>query len=343
MLTAVLTAPGVIALIEEPVPAAGANELLLRVESVGLCGSDLTAFKGKHPLRRPPVVLGHEASGVVAGVGSAVTGFAVGDRVAVCPQVSCGTCDACSRGLENVCTQRKAPGIGSWPGFLSETIAVPAATAVRLDASIPADMGCLTETLAVAVHAVERARLLPSASAAVIGGGTVGVLCAVVACRRGASVALVIDPKSTNRSIAESFAGVRACRSDLKAIREATTELTRDKGFDVVLVASGHPSSLDEAHRLVCRGGRIVVAALYGAAVTFDPLPLVAKEVDIAGTATYTQADFSEAAAMLAEHWAALRRVITHHGRLSDVQRYLDDMGRIDFPGMKIVIEPQHG
>ena len=242
MRAAVLQEPRQVAVVDVPEPVAE-DGVLLRMRAVGLCGSDLHTWRGHHPFRKPPVVLGHEGAGEV--VSSADPAFSVGDRVAVLPALSCWECTRCEAGHPHLCAAKRVPG-GGWPGMLSEYFAAPARVLVPLADEIGYDEGALIEPLAVAWHCTSGGAVMAGDSVAVLGGGPIGSLVAAVSRIRGASTVLVSDVKSYNRE----FLGrqgvshvVDPSESDLLA---AGAALTGD-GFDVVVVASGHPSCLAEA------------------------------------------------------------------------------------------------
>jgi len=108
------------------------NEVLIKVKSTGICGSDLHAYRGHHPFRKPPVILGHEVSGVVEEIGDVVNNIKNGDRVTVEPQLGCGECEYCLTGKYNLCIDRRAPGIGNWHGSFAEYFVAPEGTVYKL-------------------------------------------------------------------------------------------------------------------------------------------------------------------------------------------------------------------
>jgi D-arabinose 1-dehydrogenase-like Zn-dependent alcohol dehydrogenase len=118
-----LQAPRQASLVEEPAPVAGPGEVVIRIDATGLCGSDLSTWLGHHPFRRPPVVLGHEAACTVVAVAPDVTSIAPGTRVALCPLIACGRCASCRRGQENLCLDRRVPGVG-WGGTYADFVTV---------------------------------------------------------------------------------------------------------------------------------------------------------------------------------------------------------------------------
>ena len=175
-----LTAPGVLEYTDVPEPAMGDDDLLVRVEAVGICGSDVHGMDGSSGRRVPPLVMGHEAAGVVEAVGRSVTGWAVGDPVTFDSTVYCGRCAFCTAGLTNLCDDRRVLGVaqGEWrrDGAFAERVAVPARIAHRLPPGMSMVEAALTEPLTVALHAVSRAPVAGADSVLVIGAGLIGLL-----------------------------------------------------------------------------------------------------------------------------------------------------------------------
>jgi len=306
MRAAVLQEPRQVAVVDVPDPVAD-GDVLLRMRAVGLCGSDLHTWRGHHPFRKPPVVLGHEGAGEV--VSSADPAFNVGDRVAVLPALSCWECSRCEAGHPHLCAAKRVPG-GGWPGMLSEYFAVPARVLVPLADEIGYDEGALIEPLAVAWHCTGEGAVNDGASVAVLGGGSIGSLVAAVSRIRGAATVLVSDVKPYNRE----FLGrqgvphvVDPMETDLLA---AGAALTGD-GFDVVVIASGHPSCLAEAMALCRPRGRVVLLPMFAGPLSVDLNPAVLKEIRIQGSTIYTPADFRAAARLINDRVLDARPYIT--------------------------------
>jgi L-iditol 2-dehydrogenase len=304
MRAAVLQEPRQVAVVDVPDPSA-AGEVVLRMRAVGLCGSDLHTWRGHHPFRKPPVVLGHEGAGEV--VSSADPAFNVGDRVAVLPALSCWECSRCEAGHPHLCAAKRVPG-GGWPGMLSEYFAAPARVLVPLADGIGYDEGALIEPLAVAWHCTSE--VMAGDSVAVLGGGPIGSLVAAVSRIRGAATVLVSDVKSFNR---EFLGGqgvphvVDPLTDDLLAVGASVS----GDGFDVVVVASGHPSCLAEALALARPRGRVVLLPMFAGPLSVDLNPAVLKEITIQGSTIYTPHDFHQAARLVNDRVLDVRPYIT--------------------------------
>ena len=192
MLQQVMTAPGEISFreVERPVPEAG--EVLVRIRRIGVCGSDIHVWHGKHPFTKYPVTQGHEVSGEIAALGAGVDGFAVGEKVTIEPQVVCGKCHPCRHGKYNLCEELKVMDFQT-TGTASEYFAVDAKKVTKLGEKMSFDEGAMIEPLAVAVHASRRFSDLRGANVAVLGAGPIGILVAQAAKGLGAKSVLVTD------------------------------------------------------------------------------------------------------------------------------------------------------
>lgn len=196
-----MVAPGEIVYREVPIPEITEQQVLIKVARIGICGSDMHVYHGKHPYTSYPVVQGHEVSGFVERVGAAVTSVAVGDLVTFLPQITCGECGPCLRGQPHICDHLRVMGFQA-EGAAAEYVAIDQQKVLRLPSSVKPDIGALVEPLAVAVHAARRAGNLAGNRALVLGAGPIGILVAQVAQSLGARV-VISDPSSHRRQIAE--------------------------------------------------------------------------------------------------------------------------------------------
>lgn len=190
MIQQVMTAPGEISFREIPVPVAGPEQILVRTKRIGICGSDIHVYHGKHPYTSYPVTQGHEISGEIAAVGSAVTGFSVGQRVTIEPQVACGTCYNCRHGRYNICEQLKVMGFQT-TGAASEYFSIDQKRVDLLPDNVDDDQGAMVEPAAVAVHAVRRSGPLKGQKVVVLGAGPIGNLVAQAAKAVGAAQVMI--------------------------------------------------------------------------------------------------------------------------------------------------------
>jgi (R,R)-butanediol dehydrogenase / meso-butanediol dehydrogenase / diacetyl reductase len=281
-------------IVERPSPEPGPGQVAIDIAYCGICGSDLH-FRDIPALFPAGTVPGHEMSGSIAAVGEGVTAWSTGDRVSVLPFAQCGGCPACLAGTEQVCGTAVANGVGlgsGRPGGYAERVIVDAPMLFALPDSVDDRAGTLVEPTAVAVHALSRAQPQAGERVAVIGGGPIGLLTALVAREQGADVVLV----SRNPGRAESAArlGLRTVAADdcieaLAAIPPA-----------IVMECAGTASAAALALELVAPLGRLVVVGIAPEPLPIDPMRLVFKEVDVRGAIIYRRADFDAAIELLA-------------------------------------------
>lgn len=313
MRSVVIEAPGRAGLGTIARPVLGTDDVLVRVRTVGFCGSDLNTFRGLNPLVTYPRVPGHEIAGVVEDLGSAASReLRIGDEVTVVPYTACGHCPACRRGRVNTCRHNQTLGVQR-DGALTELIAVPWRSVLRADGLSRRDLA-LVEPLAVGIHAVARGRVEPGDVVAVLGAGAVGLGAVAGAARLGATVIAVDvdDRKIHTARRAGATIGVNARGAEL---HERLHELTDGDGPDVVIEAVGLPETFVAAANAVAVAGRVVYIGYAKAPVSFDTTQFVRKELDIVGARNATADDFRAVIALLrARHFPvddAVTRVVT--------------------------------
>ncbi|MFH1743690.1 MAG: alcohol dehydrogenase catalytic domain-containing protein [bacterium] len=308
-------------------PIAGAGEVRVRVYRCGICGSDLHAFKGEHPFISLPAYPGHELAGVIDQVGSGVKGWSIGDRVCVQPQLICGECPLCESGRYNICVNLRVMGCqGS--GGLADYILSPATMLHRLPDTVSFDQGALVEPLAVGVRAVRRGGGVAGRTVLIQGAGTIGLACLMVARVYGAAFTVITDTRYDRRKRAEEIgADIAAEPADIEW-REWTDKYLKGLGFDIVLECVGIEVTARQAINLVRKGGRIVIAGVFGDDVAIPMKYVQDRELEILGTLMYSKSDFSEALRLIAEDRVPVDRLVSHHLSLGEVPSFfalLDD------------------
>jgi L-iditol 2-dehydrogenase len=315
---AVLTADRTVEVREVPAPEAAADEVVISVAASGICGSDLHAWHGRHPFRTPPVVLGHEPSGTVVAIGSDVAGVAVGDRVVIQPHRICHECAPCRAGDNELCEAKVYPATHGWTGSLAEMFAAPAAMVHRVPDGVPLDVAALAEPLAVACHANRRGEIGAGSRVNVVGSGTIGLLCALVARSRGAVVDVMTDVDPRKLEVAARLGALRPSDVRTDDVVDRLRATPTERG-DVTVVAATAPHSLEDAGALTRPGGRIVLLGLYADAAPISAARLVTEEQTIVGSLTYNSEDFEAALALLAEDPDTFAGLVTQRIGLDEV------------------------
>jgi alcohol dehydrogenase len=266
---------------EEPAPEPGAGEVVVAIEAVGICGSDMHAYLGHDPRRVPPLILGHEA------VGRVVEGPAGGSTVVINPLITCGDCDECQGGRANLCAQREIIGMYR-PGALAERVAIPARNLIEIPEDMDPAHAALTEPAATAVHAVNLAakvvhRPVSESRALVIGGGSVGLFAAMALKDQGAPEICLAETNPLRRRTVEST-GV--CR-----VIDPVSEPAPASSFELVVDAVGGRLSRESAIASVRPGGVVMHIGLLDNDGGVDVRRMTLQEITLIGTYTYTAVD----------------------------------------------------
>lgn len=284
-------------LCEMPVPEPGPEEVLVRVDSCGICGSDLHAYRASSGYEwvKPPVTLGHEFAGTVETAGGAVSDFAAGDKVVVIGIQGCGDCRYCRSGDTNLCYNRKVIGLDMDGGMATHAV-VHHRHLIRLGEGIDPVLAAMTEPLSVAVHALSRVEVRPELKAVVTGPGPIGLLCAAVAARGGCKV-LVCGTSADEgaRLPTARQMGFTAVNTDQVALPEAVSSHCEGEQPDLWIEASGATSALQAAIRLLRRGGNLLVVGMYAKEFPFSPSAAVRAELTFHFTYASTYRDYSRA------------------------------------------------
>lgn len=190
-----------------PPPVCGESEVIVRVKACAICGSDVHGYDGKSGRRQPPVIMGHEAAGVISQVGEKVSMYKAGDRVTFDSTVYCGKCWYCRRGMVNLCEDRKVLGVSCddyrTPGAMAEYVAVPERILYKLPDTVTYAQAAVVEPLSVAVHAVAVSRLRLGDRAVIVGAGTIGLLLTQVVKAAGVTELIVVDLDEDKLKVAE--------------------------------------------------------------------------------------------------------------------------------------------
>ncbi len=308
-----------IELVDEPSRPLGPRDVRVRVARTGLCGSDIHAYLGTHPFRKPPMILGHESSGHVTEVGGEVRRVRVGDLVAIEPQIVCGKCAPCRRGATNVCRAKLVLGTTPWPGSLADETVVPDSVAYPLPPDFDATQAALVEPLTVGVHAARVAKVDLGERVVVLGSGPIGIACLASARASGAGSVLAVDVQRHNMELATQMGATEVATP--QEAESAAQRMFGGNGADVVFVAIGKSSAVEQGLRLVRKGGgRVVVVALFDEPITLpDPFALVGAEAALLGSQMYRASDFQTAVDLTVQRRVDLRPLVSHEIPLESV------------------------
>jgi len=300
--------------------ALGANDVRIRINTVGVCGSDVHYYQhgaiGPFVVRAP-MVLGHEAAGVVTEVGSAVTTLRAGDRVCMEPGIPDPNSRATRLGLYNL-----DPAVRFWAtppvhGCLRPTVVHPAAFTFRLPDNVGFDEGAMVEPLAVGMHAATKARLKPGDIAVVLGAGPIGMVTALAALAGGCSRVFISDVQPPKLALAATLGAITPVNVKEEDVGEVVRRATGGWGADVVFDAVGLPQSFAQAIDALCPGGSIVLIGMPGAPVPFDVVAAQVKEARIETIFRYAHV-YPGALALMGSRKLDVRPLITDRFAFAD-------------------------
>lgn len=316
----VYTQPREVVLQDLQAPSLSDDEVVLQIEAVGICGSDMHAWHGHDPRRKPGLVLGHEFVGKITE--SAAPGFKVGTRWTGNPLIVCGTCEYCTQGRNNLCANRTMVGM-TRPGAYAELMSIPAASLIAIPQDMPSTTAALTEPAATAWHAINLSiavlhRPIHECKVLVIGGGAIGMLAALLLKHLGVAQLVVCELNAGRR---QTLAKAVGC--DVIDPREHPIE---DASFDFVMDAVGAKPTRNQAISAIKPGGVIMHVGLQDWASEIDMRKLTLAEITLLGTYTYTTADLNATVAALnrgvfgALDWVEQRALIEGQQAFLDIE-----------------------
>jgi len=248
-----------------PRPTPGPGEVLLKVDSVGVCGSDVHYYlEGRigDQVVTAPIIMGHEFSAWVAGLGAGIEDLEIGQLVAVEPAISCGECESCRHGHPNLCPDVRFCGTPPVDGVFAEYTVMPAENCFLLPPGFGPVDGAMLEPLGTAIHTVGLAHLRPGQTVAVLGAGPIGLLIAAVARTSGASAVYMTEPLAYRRQFALDYVADAALNPDDTDVVAEIIYLTDGRGVDVAFEAAGASETPDQAAALACPGGKVIIAGI---------------------------------------------------------------------------------
>ena len=292
----VYTQPNEMQVLDRPYPSLEANEVVLKIESVGICGSDMHAFHGHDPRRKPGLVLGHEFAGTVEETSSPL--FSKGQRVTGNPLITCGHCEYCLQGRNNLCANRTMVGM-TRPGAFAQYMSIPASSLIAIPSDLSVDAAALTEPAATAVHAINLSmralqRPIQECRVLVLGGGAFGMLSALLLKHYGVGDLTVAEVNPLRRQALERQA---ACNT-INPIDEQPSE----NGYEFVMDCVGAAVTRNTALAAVKPGGVVMHVGLQDWASEIDMRKLTLAEITLLGTYTYSTVDLQATVNLLARN-----------------------------------------
>ncbi|PYR91352.1 MAG: galactitol-1-phosphate 5-dehydrogenase [Acidobacteria bacterium] len=325
-----------------PVPEVGDEDLLVRVKACGVCGSDVHGYDGSTGRRIPPLVMGHEAAGVVEQAGARVVDFAPGDRVTFDSTVFCGSCGYCLRGDVNLCDNRRVLGVSCGDyrrhGAFAEYVAVPARISYRLPDSVPFEHAALIEALSVAMHAVSRRMPPPREPLVVIGCGMIGLLILQVLRVNGCGPIVAVDVDRRRRAIAEKLGADRTIDANEDVVA-AVREYTGGRGAAQSFEAVGFAETVQVAVRSVRKGGAVTLVGNLAPLVDLPLQDVVTRELTLFGSCA-SRGEYPAAIALMERGGVDVASLISATAPLEEGPQWFDRLHRGGEDLMKVILRP---
>ena len=315
MSAAVLHGPGDLRVEPVDVPAVAPGEVLIQVSICGICMTDFHMYKWSFPVKTP-VILGHELSGRVVDIGSNVTGFSVGDKVAVNPLLTCGACASCRSGRQNLCEHARALG-GAGEVIVNGGFArftnVPFTSVSRIPEDMSFEEGAFVEPVATCSHGVEMSHVRLGDAVVLIGAGAIGLIILQLLRMKGASCIIVSDFIEERRKMAEQLGADLTIDPSVQDDVQVVKESTNGRGADVVIEAVGASSSVLQALKMVKKGGRVNIfgVAPTAAKIEVSPFDVYFREIEIVGTYALTAEDFRRSISLVHSRRIKTQPIIT--------------------------------
>ena len=325
-------------------PDVGPDDVLVQVEACGICGSDIHGYDGSTGRRIPPLVMGHEAAGIVVAAGNNVNDLSEGDRVTFDSMVSCGKCDFCREGNQNLCDNRMVLGVSCGEyrrhGAFAERISVPRRIVYPIPESLPFEHAALVEAVSVAVHAANVTPVVLGDTAVVVGAGMIGLLTIQAVRAAGASQVIAVDLNDKRLEVANELGADHCLRGDQCDVAEEVRKLTGGRGADVSLEVVGATPTVVTAIESVRKGGHVTLVGNVSPNIELPLQSVVTREISLKGTCG-CNGEYPQCIDLMARGIINVAPLITAKIKLADSPAWFKKLYDGDPDQMKVVVCPQ--
>lgn len=330
-------------LTDMPVPEFGPEEVLIRVRACGICGSDVHGFDGSTGRRQPPIVMGHEASGVIEKVGSAVQNLKEGDRVAFDSMISCGKCHFCRRGQANLCDSRQVVGVSCGDyrrhGAFAEYVAVPQHIIYKVPDSLSFEHAAMIEPVSVAVHAVNITPVRLGDTAVVVGTGMIGLLTIQAARLAGCARIIALDLEDHKLEVARKHGADEVVNPKNTDAVKYILDATQGRGADVVFEAVGATEPIRTSIAAVRKGGTVTLIGNIRPQIDLPLQAVVTREIRLQGSCA-SSGEYPECIALMGRGAINVAPMLTAKAPLEEGARWFERLYSHEPNVMKVVLEP---
>lgn len=338
MLQQLITAPYTITFTDSPIPIVGNKQVLIKIKKIGICGSDIHVYHGKHPFTKYPITQGHEISGQIVALGSGVSELSIGQKVTVEPQEYCGKCHPCLHGKYNLCEDLKVMGFQA-PGMASEYFAVDATKVTPLPFELTYNEGAMIEPLAVTVHAVKRAGDVRGKRIAVLGAGPIGILLAQSAKALGAESTLITDISDYRLDLARKCGADFTINTSKTDFGEALQSAFGTDKADVIFDCAGNDLTMGQAIEHARKGSTIILVAVYAGMASVDLAVLNDHELVLNTSMMYRHEDYLDAITLVSKGKIALKPLMSKHFAFRDYNAAYEYIDANRETTMKVIVD----
>ena len=326
-----------------PAPKPGPNEVLIAVKACGICGSDVHGMDGSTGRRRPPIIMGHEAAGVIAGAGNAAAGWREGESVTFDSTIYCGHCDYCRRGQINLCDNRRVLGVSCEDyrqhGAFAEFVVVPQRILYRVPEGLPPEHAALVEPFAIALHAIRRSPPTLNDTMVVIGAGMIGLALVEGLRHTGSGRLIVIDVAADRLALAAKLGATHTINSATQNAAESILELTRGRGADLAFEAVGLTPTVELALRCVRKGGAVTLVGNVAPKIEFPLQTAVTRELTIFGSCA-SRGEYPACLEMLSRGALQAAPLISAVAPLPEGAGWFERLHRKEAGLLKVILKP---
>ncbi len=326
-----------------PAPTPGPNDVLIKVQACGICGSDIHGYDGSTGRRIPPLVMGHEAAGIITAIGSEVHSFKVGDPVTFDSTISCGRCFYCRRGDINLCDNRRVLGVSCGEyrqhGAFAEYVAVPAHICYKLPPSLPFEHAAMIEAVSIAVHAVNRTPISLGDSAVVVGSGMIGLLVIQAAKLAGCSTIIAVDLEDSRLEKAMALGATASLNGKRHDVPAEVAKLTQGRGADVVFEVVGAPPTIKTAVQSARKGGSVTLVGNLSPNVEMPLQVIVTRELTLYGSCA-SRGEYPACIELMERGAIKVEPLITAKASLEEGPGWFKRLHDGEPGAMKVIIQP---
>ncbi len=326
-----------------PLPKVAEEDLLVRVKACAICGSDVQGIDGSTGRRIPPIIMGHEAAGIIEQAGARVTNFAVGDRITFDSTIFCGTCPYCKIGSVNLCDNRRVLGVScdeyKQHGAFAEYVAVPERIAYPLPEKLSYEHASLVEPVAIALHGVRLARVRLNETALVYGAGVIGLITVQLLKLAGCRRILAVDLQEAKLETARQMGATDLIKVSPADPYETIREVLGEQSIDVVVEAVGHRGTVGSAVEIVRKGGRLVQIGNLAPRVEIPLQQLVTKEIQFLGSCA-SAGEYPDSLDLIASGALDIRPLISAVAPLSEGADWFRRLYNAEPGFLKVILIP---